>query len=175
MELPNGGSVRVRRALENDIPGLLDLLEAVAAEGRWIATEAPVDREDRAARMKKSYFSGPAGRMFIAEIAGRIVGSAGVDNDRGLANVGMIVDRGHRGMGIGSRLLQFCIEWATSIGAHKMILQVWPHNEPAIRLYEKFGLEREGYRRAHYRRKNGEIWDVVEMGLVLGNESEPSI
>ena len=52
-----------------------------------------------------------------------------------------------------------------------MILQVWPHNEPAIWLYEKFGFEREGYRRAHYRRKTGDIWDVVEMGLLLNDRS----
>ena len=29
---------------------------------------------------------------------------------------------------------------------------MFPHNEPAIALYERFGFVREGYRKRHYRR-----------------------
>ena len=39
-------------------------------------------------------------------------------------------------------------------------------NEPAIQLYESYGFEREGYRRAHYRRA-GEYVDAIVMALVL--------
>ena len=48
----------------------------------------------------------------------------------------------------------------------KLELHVFPHNEPAIRLYETYGFEREGYRRAHYRRA-GEYVDAIVMALVL--------
>lgn len=153
---------------------LLDLLETVAGEGRWIATEAPVDRPERAARWEATYFQGDSGCMFVAETEEGIVGSASVENDRGLVDLGMLVEQGHRGKGIGSKLLEACIDWARSMGAHKVILQVWPHNEAAIQLYERFGFEREGYLRAHYRRKTGEIWDVVEMGLLLKETSQPN-
>jgi RimJ/RimL family protein N-acetyltransferase len=160
---------QVRAATAEDIPTLLDLWESVAAEGRWIGTEAPIDREARASRWKTTYFDNDAGCMFVAATMKGIVASASVQNDRGLVDLGMLVERRHRREGIGSRLLQACIDWAERARAHKIILQVWPHNEAAIRLYEKFGFEREGYRRAHYRRKTGELWDVVEMGLVLGD------
>ena len=39
---------------------------------------------------------------------------------------------------------------------------MFPHNEAAIALYESFGFEREGYRRAHYRRGSGYV-DAILM------------
>ena len=46
----------------------------------------------------------------------------------------------------------------------KLELHVFPWNEPAIRLYEKFGFEREGYRKRHYRRA-GEDVDAILMAF----------
>ena len=51
----------------------------------------------------------------------------------------------------------------------KLELHVFPWNEPAIRLYEQFGFEREGLRRDHYRR-GGEYVDAILMALRLTNE-----
>ncbi|MDQ3574430.1 MAG: hypothetical protein M3404_05830, partial [Actinomycetota bacterium] len=56
--------------------------------------------------------------------------------------------------------------------AHKVALQVWPHNHGALALYRKFGFVQEGLLRRHYPRRNGELWDAVVMGLVL-NEDAP--
>ena len=44
----------------------------------------------------------------------------------------------------------------------KLELHVFPWNEPAIRLYETFGFEREGYRRSQYVRE-GEDVDAILM------------
>ncbi|MDY6808269.1 MAG: hypothetical protein SW127_04545 [Actinomycetota bacterium] len=49
-------------------------------------------------------------------------------------------------------------------GTHKVVLEVWPHNCVAIALYERHGFVREGLRPGHYRRRNGELWDSLEMG-----------
>ena len=48
----------------------------------------------------------------------------------------------------------------------KLELHVFPHNEAAIALYESFGFEREGYRKRHYRRRDGYV-DAILMALVL--------
>jgi RimJ/RimL family protein N-acetyltransferase len=56
---------------------------------------------------------------------------------------------------------------ARKAGAHKIALQVWPHNAAAIALYERFGFRREGYLTRHYRRRSGELWDAIIMGLPL--------
>jgi ribosomal protein S18 acetylase RimI-like enzyme len=85
----------------------------------------------------------------------------------GVADLGMAVAAAWRGRGIGSALLAEAIDRARKAGAHKVALQVWPHNSAAIALYERFGFQREGYLTRHYRRRSGELWDAVIMGLRL--------
>src|SRR4029453_3862502 len=74
---------------------------------------------------------------------------------------------GGAGGGVGTALLAEAVARARTVGAHKIALQVWPHNAAAIALYERFGFEREGYLRRHYRRRSGVLWDAIIMGLRL--------
>jgi putative acetyltransferase len=85
----------------------------------------------------------------------------------GVADIAMLLREGWRGRGLGSALLEEAIAWATRAGAHKMALEVWPDNTPAIRLYEQAGFVEEGRKRRHYRRRDGELWDSVLMGRPL--------
>ncbi|MBA3432221.1 MAG: GNAT family N-acetyltransferase [Actinobacteria bacterium] len=155
----------VRRAEERDLDAMLDLYEAVAAEGRYIGGEAPVDREARRLRWLE-HFEDPDHVSFVAEAGGRIVGQ-GALTGTGVAELGMLVASDWRGHGVGTALMQACLDWARRSGAHKIALQVWPHNEAARNLYRKFGFEEEGYLRRHWRRRNGELWDSVIMGLLI--------
>ena len=52
-------------------------------------------------------------------------------------------------------------------GLHKLTLSVFARNEAAIGLYRKHGFVEEGRRVRHYRRQSGELWDSLEMGLLL--------
>ena len=72
----------------------------------------------------------------------------------------------HRRRGIGTMLLDAAVEWARISGVTKLELHVFPWNEPALRLYESFGFEREGLRKRHYERE-GEYVDAILMALVL--------
>jgi len=49
----------------------------------------------------------------------------------------------------------------------KLELHVFPHNQPAIALYEQAGYLREGFRRQHYRRPDGTHVDAVLMAKLL--------
>ena len=55
----------------------------------------------------------------------------------------------------------------TEQGLHKLVLDVFAHNEAAIALYRKFGFVEEGRRVKQYRRASGELWDALDMGLLL--------
>ena len=79
----------------------------------------------------------------------------------------MLVARDWRGRGVGSALVAAAIEWAREHGLHKLTLTVFVHNTAAIALYVKFGFIEEGRRVKHFRRANGELWDALEMGLLL--------
>jgi ribosomal protein S18 acetylase RimI-like enzyme len=69
----------------------------------------------------------------------------------------------HRRRGIGAALLDRAEAWARDAGVTKLELHVFPHNTPAIALYERLGYEREGYRRDHYRRPDGGLVDAILM------------
>jgi RimJ/RimL family protein N-acetyltransferase len=164
---PTATQVVVRPARDQDLDAIVDLFVEVAAEGRWIGTELPVDRHRRRRRLAEALHQERAA-VLVAEAGGRIVGHLGIDLAAyGVADFGMLVSDGWRGRGVGGALLREAVEWARAAGAHKLALQVWPHNAAAIALYERFGFQREGLLRRHYRRRNGELWDAVVMGLEL--------
>jgi len=166
-------SFEIRRAREDDFEPWLDLFEAVAAEGRWIGAEAPLDRK----RFTDGFAASLANddvAMFMADAGTEIVGQLRVELLRyRVAELGMMVADGWRGRGVGSALLDDAIAWARDKGAHKVALQMWPHNDRARALYEKFGFEVEGRLRRHYPRRNGELWDAVVMGLLLDPPPAP--
>lgn len=164
---PTATEVVVRPAREQDLDAIVELFAEVAAEGRWIGTEPPVDRDRRRRRLAET-LDQDREVVLVAEAGGRIIGQLGMDlAGYGVADLGMLVSEGWRGRGVGSALLRAGIEWARGAGAHKVALQVWPHNAAALALYEKFGFQREGLLRGHYRRHNGELWDAIVMGLPL--------
>ena len=164
-------AVAVRPAREEDLDALVELYAAVAAEGRWIAAEAPVDRELRRRRFAEQLQSDST-VMLVADAGGQLVGQLGLYvAGYGVADLGMLVAEGWRRRGVGSALLKAGIDRARQAGAHKVALQVWPHNAAAIALYERFGFQREGLLRRHYRRRSGELWDAIVMGLPLEGAS----
>jgi RimJ/RimL family protein N-acetyltransferase len=151
----------VRPMAEADRRPLAVLFAAVAAERDGIASEPPIDLEARAAGWTVE-------GTLVADAGGELVGSIHLERSRhGYAELGMAVARGWRGRGVGSALLAAAIEWARAHDVHKLSLAVFPHNEGALALYRKFGFVEEGRRVKHFRRQSGELWDAVEMGLLL--------
>jgi RimJ/RimL family protein N-acetyltransferase len=176
---------RVREATEADLEGLLDLVEAVAAEGRWLAAEPPVDRASRGELWRAVIRGERPGAAFVAvpepsdpsapaATHGEVIGSLGLEpTSYGVASLGMMVAEAWRRRGVGRALMDAAFAWARQAGMHKISLEVWPHNHAARALYRSMGFVEEGYLRAHYPRRSGELWDVVVMGLVLRPDKTP--
>lgn len=168
--MPSLHNLAIRIAGSDDFLEWFHLYEAVAAEGAWIGGEAPVDRAFREAVFDR-YLESEDAVTFLAEIDQQLVGNLGAEIRGGVAHIGMMIDADWRGRGVGSSLMESCLKWASEHRAHKVSLEVWPHNVAAISLYRKFGFEEEGRLRRHYRRRNGELWDAIVMGRVLDLES----
>ncbi len=165
-------AVTIRTGKTDDLEALLDLREAVAGEGIWIAAEMPIDREGDRRKHRETIESEDGSRvMLVAELDGTLVGSLAMLTARGVGDLGMNVASGHRGAGIGAALLGEATDWARAAGVHKVELEHWPWNHGARALYERFGFVEEGYRRRQYRRKDGALWDSVLLGLVLDEDA----
>jgi len=153
----------VRQGRPDDGRQMAELFAAVAQERDGIVTEPPVDVEQRAAA-----FAASADGSVVAVADGRIIGGLHVEVSRfGFGELGMMVDRGWRGRGVGSALMQAAIDWSRAQGLHKLCLEVFPHNTAGIALYRKAGFTEEGRRVRQYRRASGEQWDTIVMGLIL--------
>ncbi len=157
--------MRVRTVAEADLEPCLDLFEQVAAEGRWLAHEPPIDRDEVRARWRDLLATGE-GTLLVAEDGGPPAGLAAMV---GLASpeLGMLVREGRRRQGVGDALVRACLAWAEGRGAREVVLHVFPHNAAALALYRKHGFEDSGLVQEAYRRRNGEAWDAIKMTLGL--------
>jgi ribosomal-protein-alanine N-acetyltransferase len=62
----------------------------------------------------------------------------------------VIVHPEFRGRGIGASLVRAGLDWASAVGARRMLLEVRPDNEPAVALYRRLGFEPVTTRRDYY-------------------------
>jgi ribosomal-protein-alanine N-acetyltransferase len=155
--------VRVRPITEVDLDGCIALFEAVAAEGRWLATEAPIDRREVRARWVALVGTGEGALLVAEEDDGRGPLGLAAMVGRSSPELGMLVAPGQRRRGVGDALLDACVAWARDAGAREVVLHVFPHNTGAVALYRKHGFEERGVLRRAYPRRNGERWDAIRM------------
>jgi RimJ/RimL family protein N-acetyltransferase len=162
----------IRHAEPGDAARLVELARAVGAEEEgWLITGGEWRSAAEERRYLRSIRRHPHAAVLVAEEDGTIVGRLSIARDlhpasEHVADVGLLVARDFRRRGAGTALMEKAEEWARSAGIRKLELHVFPHNEPAIALYEGLGYEREGFRRRHYRRR-AELLDAILMAKEL--------
>ena len=158
-----------RRATTEDADAFVAVLREVAEERRWIGTEPGFDVDERRERVRASIEAGDA-YWVLEDGDGRVVGILGLHptHARGVLTFGMSVLAAARGRGGGRALLDAALEHlAAREDVHKLELEVWPDNGPAIALYTRYGFEVEGLRRSHYRRRDGSLRSSLIMARLL--------
>jgi RimJ/RimL family protein N-acetyltransferase len=167
--------MRVRPAIYEDAEDLGRALKIVVDEKRWLAIQPPVTEAEMAEGIRTRLAEG---QELLAleddEGSGALVGLINLRPSRteGVWSIGMWILPGHRGQGGGRMLVEAAIE-ARPAGIHKIELEVWPHNDGAIRLYEGAGFQREGLRRDHYRRRDGRLHSSVIMARLFPDPTPP--
>lgn len=83
--------------------------------------------------------------------------------------VGIVIgDERLRGQGLGTDAMRLLVRYAQQeLGLHRVELEVYPFNQPAIRSYEKLGFRLDGTRRAATFRE-GRFQDVLLMSVLPG-------
>jgi RimJ/RimL family protein N-acetyltransferase len=162
---------RIRDAVPGDAAELVRLAREVGSEPEgWLISTRDWRGAGEERRYLRSLRRSRDAAVFVAEAEAGIVGRLSVGRDLHpasghVADLGLMVAKSHRRLGIGRALLERAVDWARGAGVTKLELHVFPHNEPALRLYDAFGFRREGYRRGHYRRTNDELVDAILMAF----------
>ncbi len=105
----------------------------------------------------------------VACVDGEVVGNLGLHTfpnrprRRHAAGIGMAVRDDWQGKGVGTALMQAAVDLADKwLNLSRLELEVYTDNEPAIRLYKKFGFQIEGTGvRADFR--DGKFADIYMM------------
>jgi len=144
--LLTGFAIRAREPSDwQEIAALTELPKV-----RWGTLRLPFTSKEQWRKMMENPSEDRMG--IVAVLDGRIVGSAGIQQYKGrrrhAGEVGMFVHDDFQRRGIGSALTAALVDVADNwLDLKRLELTVYVDNEPAIRLYRKFGFEVEGTRR----------------------------
>ena len=109
----------------------------------------------------------------IAVVNGKVAGTAGIeavgtkDKLRHRAEFGISIDKAFWGLGIGSALMEACIECARAAGYVQLELNVVAENERALAMYQKAGFVEYGRNPKGFRSRVTGFQEVVYMRLEL--------
>lgn len=163
MRNANEDQITIRPLQSQDFDALIALFEHVAGERKWIGTEPSFDH-DRYREGWSRVLAGEWGAVFVACHTNQVVGYGGIHPHEEYGHViGMLIEDRYRGRGIGGALLRALIDWARAKNLSCIRLLVFPHNEPALALYRKFGFRQEAYYPSDVTRQTGEVWDSILM------------
>jgi L-phenylalanine/L-methionine N-acetyltransferase len=142
----DGVTIRAREPSDwQEIGALMELPKV-----RWGTLRLPYTSSDQWRKMIENPPDGMT--AIVAVLDGRIVGTAGVSRNNGrrshAGDIGVCVHDDFHGRRIGSALVAALVDTADNwLNLRRLELTVYVDNEPAIRLYKRFGFEVEGTRR----------------------------
>lgn len=171
MSQPPVNGLIIRKALERDLQGILDIYNDAV-----VSTTASYDYEPRTLEHRIAWFQDHCRNdlaVFVAQEAdGRIAGWSALNRFHDRAGYRFTLENSvyvapdRQGRGIGKQLLRPLIEAARSRPAHAILAVIDASNEASVRLHAGFGFEKVG----HFKQvgfKFGRWLDVVYMELLL--------
>jgi ribosomal protein S18 acetylase RimI-like enzyme len=143
-----GEEISIVEASEDDVDAVAEFFwrawkEAGPEEPGWTGVTDEALRELTARDNLLRRISGPGRRMFLAKEGSQVVGfSANRHVDKELVELaGIVVLRGLRGRGLGSRLLDVALQAARDDGYSRVRVRTEASNERVIEFYRSKGFE----------------------------------
>lgn len=174
IKLKNGKTAILRSPNKEDAQAMIDYLNIIGGESDFItfgknefsmSVEAEQDYIERVNSMNNS-------KNVLIIIENEIVGIASitsVQKERMKHNgtLGISLRKKYWGIGLGSEIMAYLIDWAKSNKITKKInLLVREDNIRGVKLYEKFGFEKEGLLKKDMY-VNGVYYNTIAMGLYI--------
>lgn len=174
IKLKNGKTAILRSPIKEDAQAMIDYLNIIGGESDFItfgknefsmSVEAEQDYIERINSMDNS-------KNVLIIIEDEIVGIASitsVQKERMKHNgtLGISIRKKYWGIGLGSEIMTYLIDWSKSNKITKKInLLVREDNIRGVKLYEKFGFEKEGLLKKDIC-VNGVYYNTIAMGLYI--------
>lgn len=157
--------LHIRRAEPDDWPALYEMFSSPNVFPGTLQLPYP-SRETWRRRLAEP---GEGDYYLVAEVGGEVVGMISVHTfpnrprRRHAGAVGISVRDEWQGRGVGAALMRAGIDLADNwLNLTRLELEVYTDNEAAVRLYERFGFEREGTLR-QYALRDGRLVDSYAM------------
>ncbi len=139
--------ITFRDAALEDLPRIVEIYNSTIPGRMVTADTEPVTAEDR---LKWFHEHNPSTRpLWVVETEeGKICGWVSLQDFYGrpaykaTAEVSIYLDENFRGHGLGKTVLSKVIEVAPSCEVDTLLGFIFGHNEPSLRLFEKFGFEK---------------------------------
>lgn len=138
--------ITFRDAALEDLPKIVEIYNSTIAGRMVTADTEPVTVEDR---LKWFHEHNPSKRpLWVVETEGKICGWVSLQDFYGrpaykaTAEVSIYLDENFRGHGLGKTVLSKVIDVAPSCEVDTLLGFIFGHNEPSLRLFEKFGFEK---------------------------------
>ena len=173
--LKNGDICTLRNGTEQDGEHVLEVFNKTHAETDFMLTY-PDENSFTAAQESEFLKEKTESKNeieIVAEINGKIVGTAGIDAVGGKfkisprADFGIGIVKEYWGLGIGSALTKACIECARAAGYSQLELNVVAENKSAVALYEKLGFKEYGRNPQGFRSRTTGFQELIYMRLEL--------
>lgn len=171
--LKDGRETVLRSVLEIDAEATLALRVRLSHSCPYIATapgevtDTPADQ----ARRIREFLERPTELLIVAEAEGRCIGAGSLHSPRRpklnhCVDLGIALDEGWRGQGLGRAMMSAMLDWAADHPAiEKVTLGVAPENAGAVALYESLGFAVEGVQRGQMKQADGRRLDNMLMAV----------
>ena len=163
-----GGPVTIRRARPDDAAAIARMMDEPGVYANLMQMPYASEEAHRA-RLVEGQAPGKTDLSLVAELAGTVVGSAGMHpvgpalRRRHAVVIGISVIAEAQGKGVGTALMRALCDYADRwMGVLRIELTVYDDNARAIALYRKFGFEIEGRHRG-YALRDGRYVDALTM------------
>ena len=179
--LKDGRTCIVRNGTKPDAQGVWDNFVLTHGETEFLTTypeEVTFTLEQEEMYLKKKEESDRDAAL-LAEVDGKIVGTAGIDSrgsaekTRHRASFGISIAKAWWGLGIGRALTEACIECARHAGYSQLELEVVADNYRAMELYKSVGFVEYGRNPKGFLSRNSGWQENVLMRLELDRQESP--
>ena len=150
----NGRQVVLRPAEPEDSCEILDTIRSHALERSYVLME----QYGKTLESERSYISGldPRGNLLLVAVCDhQAIGClAALQADAGqreetanILHLGLHLKESFRGLGIGSEMLRYAMDWARERGFKKLEASIFTTNKRSLHLFSKAGFVEEGVRK----------------------------